>query len=302
MIHTENWQRPETKSRHLAAVNGVVIPSKVPLGQLPDQGREVPDISDLLYPCSICDRKFAKKASVKNHMWPCVQRNGNPNGVRWDDACNNKIDLIWSSDLVTEYEVIHSVSFAPVADFSSARGQDVDLEDTESGPGPVEDDETVKVQLGDYSLTNSPSGPVQSPPIISVHPSLTQHLSPPSTSNSHQTPQAPSRMDSMPSRLSHHPSQQTFQSHSSTTSQVMSPTSIPYNENLRMDILSNEALLLMVQAWQETEQHLGEEYVTDHPQFQNVMDELWQRGIVDEDSNFLIDVQKVDRFARRVMP
>ena len=67
-----------------------------------------------------------------------------------------------------------------------------------------------------------------------------------------------------------------------------------------MDILSNEALLLMVKAWQEAAQHVGEEYVMDHAQFQNVMDELWQRGIVDEDSNWLIDAQKVDRFARRV--
>ena len=297
VIHTRNMKQRET--RNLAAVNGVVIPSKVPSGQLPNQGGKVPVISHSLYSCSICGRKFVKKHHVKIHMWPCVQRNGNPNGVRWDDACNNKVDLIWSSDLVPEYEFFHSVSFQPVTDIRSASGQDVDLEDTDCEPGPVEDDKTDKVQLGDYSLTSSPSGRVRSPPIISSQSSLTQHLTPPSTSNSHQTLPPPSPIDSVPSRLLPHPSQQTSQPHSSTTSQVTSPPSIPYNENLRMDILSNEALLLMVQAWQGTAQHVGEEYVTDHPQFQNVMDELWQRGIVDEDSNWLIDV--VDRFARRVV-
>ncbi|KAM0804785.1 hypothetical protein BDR22DRAFT_885452 [Usnea florida] len=39
----------ETRNRNLAAVNGVVIPSKVPLGQLPDQGRKVqPEIENTL--------------------------------------------------------------------------------------------------------------------------------------------------------------------------------------------------------------------------------------------------------------
>ena len=45
VIQTENrtqrGNKRETRKRNLAAVNGVVIPSKVPLGQLPDQGQKV---------------------------------------------------------------------------------------------------------------------------------------------------------------------------------------------------------------------------------------------------------------------
>ena len=44
----------------------------------------------MIYPCSICGRRFNRKANVKVHMAPCVKRNGNPNGVRWDDALRDR--------------------------------------------------------------------------------------------------------------------------------------------------------------------------------------------------------------------
>lgn len=81
----ERAARNATDAQHLAAVSGVVIPSKVPQGQIPDQGRWEDD-EQKVYPCSICDRKFRVKAHVKVHMWPCVKRNGNPNGACWDEA------------------------------------------------------------------------------------------------------------------------------------------------------------------------------------------------------------------------
>ena len=80
--------RNATDARQLAAVSGVVIPSKFSQGHLPDQGRWEED-EGKVYPCSVCDRKFRVKAHVKVHMWPCVKRNGNPNGVCWDDAWKN---------------------------------------------------------------------------------------------------------------------------------------------------------------------------------------------------------------------
>lgn len=84
----ERAERNTRDARRLAAVSGVVIPSKVPSGQLPQQGRWKED-ERMRYPCSICGRKFAKKYHVQSHMAPCVKRNGNPNGARWDDAWKN---------------------------------------------------------------------------------------------------------------------------------------------------------------------------------------------------------------------
>ena len=69
----------------LAAVNGVVIPSKL-------AGRRVPRIfvhgikardSNLF--CPLCKCAFGKKYNVKTHFLACVNRNGNPDGLRWDD-------------------------------------------------------------------------------------------------------------------------------------------------------------------------------------------------------------------------
>ena len=78
-------ERNEIDARRLAAVSGVVIPSQVPPGQLPNQGRWKKD-ERMKHACSVCGRKFALKYHVQSHMSACVKRNGNPNGARWDDA------------------------------------------------------------------------------------------------------------------------------------------------------------------------------------------------------------------------
>ena len=121
-LRKRTTERVKTRFKRFTAVNGVVMPSKVPLGQLPDQGIQVSGIIDSLYACSICARKFARKDNVGTHMWPCVQRNGNPNGVRWDDAWNHGVNSTGSSDLGPKYadfRVFHSNQLltleAPVA-------------------------------------------------------------------------------------------------------------------------------------------------------------------------------------------
>ena len=73
----------------LAAINGVMIPSKIPPGQTPNQGIWVAK-EIYVHPCSICGRRFFRKEQVKSHMPACVERNGNPNGVRWDDAWSDE--------------------------------------------------------------------------------------------------------------------------------------------------------------------------------------------------------------------
>ena len=71
----------------LAAVNGIVIPSKLSAGQLPNQG-EYERNERQVHPCIICDRRFAARQKVRLHFPACVKRNGNPTGARWNDAWN----------------------------------------------------------------------------------------------------------------------------------------------------------------------------------------------------------------------
>ncbi|KAM0801874.1 hypothetical protein BDR22DRAFT_144556 [Usnea florida] len=123
----------------------------------------------------------------------------------------------------------------------------------------------------------------------------------PSTSNLHQTSPASSLVNSAPSGLpqqSHQPATSTL---SQTTPQTGSQPSTPYDPNLRMDILTNGALLAMVEAWQDTAEYVGAEVTMDHPHFQRLMQELFDRGIVDENSRWVVDPEAVNLLARRVV-
>lgn len=76
----------------LNAVNGVVIPSKLAPGESP---KTVPSLArpgaSLDFMCPLCDQSFGKKDHVKSHFPACVNRNGNPDGLRWDE------DMPWAS-------------------------------------------------------------------------------------------------------------------------------------------------------------------------------------------------------------
>lgn len=54
----------------------------------------------------------------------------------------------------------------------------------------------------------------------------------------------------------------------------------PYDPCLRMDVLTNKALLSMVQAWQEVIHYGEERYTLQHPHFQHVMNELVKRDMM----------------------
>ena len=72
----------------LAAVNGVVIP-------VPQASYEEPlELSDnplnierqANYLCPLCGAEFSQKYEIGPHFVTCVRRNGNPDGVCWDDS------------------------------------------------------------------------------------------------------------------------------------------------------------------------------------------------------------------------
>ena len=83
---TQPAKRIRKKKMPLAAVNGVVIPSRIASGSHPNQGLitgQPPASQD--FHCSICNRGFALKDRVRQHFPVCVNRNGNPYGLKWDD-------------------------------------------------------------------------------------------------------------------------------------------------------------------------------------------------------------------------
>ena len=71
----------------LAAVNGIIIPSKLLPGTLPIKHKSMasPD-AHLTMLCPRCKGAFGKRDHVKSHFAACVGRNGNPGGLRWDDG------------------------------------------------------------------------------------------------------------------------------------------------------------------------------------------------------------------------
>lgn len=84
----------------LHRVNGVVIPSLQKPGQPPiqspytrcrqEKALKRRDRGGKNY-CLICDDAFPTGAQLKSHFVPCVQRNGNPHGYRWNDSMGRRI-------------------------------------------------------------------------------------------------------------------------------------------------------------------------------------------------------------------
>ena len=81
-------ERKKKFNDRLNAVNGVVIPPKLPPRKKsqvqPSQSR--PSSTPLQISCPLCKSLFGKKDHVRSHFPACVDRNGNPDGLRWDDG------------------------------------------------------------------------------------------------------------------------------------------------------------------------------------------------------------------------
>ena len=80
-------ERTKKRNDRLSAVNGVVIPSKLAVGQLPYTGPCQPSDSATLHlSCPLCKGPFSRPDHVRSHFPACVDRNGNPDGLRWNDG------------------------------------------------------------------------------------------------------------------------------------------------------------------------------------------------------------------------
>ena len=80
-------ERTKRFNDRLDAVNGVVTPSKLLPGILPDKHKSKAHAdAHLSMFCPRCKGGFAKRDHVKSHFATCVGHNGNPEGLRWDDG------------------------------------------------------------------------------------------------------------------------------------------------------------------------------------------------------------------------
>ena len=83
-------ERTHSQKARLAAVDGVVIPSRLPAGKSPSCRTSYRSSDRHVYPCSICGRKFIEKGTLRAHFLACVKRNGNPTGARWDSSLDKE--------------------------------------------------------------------------------------------------------------------------------------------------------------------------------------------------------------------
>lgn len=89
----------------------------------------------------------------------------------------------------------------------------------------------------------------------------------------------------------------------SDTQLVSSPLGyvMPYDPNLRMDNLTNGALLAMGKAWEDA-MHCGEKgHYAEHPHFQMIMHELWMRDMIDSNSIWIVNPARVNMLWRRTL-
>lgn len=72
----------------LNAVNGVVIPPKRPPRMTPQtqHSKPYPSTPFQQFSCPLCKSLFGRRDHVRSHFVACVNRNGNPDGLRWDDG------------------------------------------------------------------------------------------------------------------------------------------------------------------------------------------------------------------------
>lgn len=80
----------------LAGVNGVVLPSRVLEGEglykkRPLHSNRHRGTKKSRMTCIICDADCRDQRGLRAHFVVCVERNGNPNGARWDDPLKNRV-------------------------------------------------------------------------------------------------------------------------------------------------------------------------------------------------------------------
>lgn len=77
--------RARTFREKLEAVNGVIIPSKLDIGQIPSKPQNLGHDHMRERVCPICRAGFRTNYHVQSHFASCVEKHGNPRGAKWDD-------------------------------------------------------------------------------------------------------------------------------------------------------------------------------------------------------------------------
>ena len=87
--HYESERKTKFNNR-FNAVNGVVIPPKLPAVK-PAQSQTGKPRSSIQsqFSCPLCKCCFVRRDNIRSHFPVCVERNGNPDGLRWDDGVPN---------------------------------------------------------------------------------------------------------------------------------------------------------------------------------------------------------------------
>ena len=116
--------RSKNRSDRLEAVNGVVIPSKLAEGELPKNlASRTRANTPLHWLCPICRGAFGQKDHVKSHFPACVERNGNPYGMRWDSGLPSRRRGPRASNNRNGEEDVAGATFRRDVLMSSRRGQ-----------------------------------------------------------------------------------------------------------------------------------------------------------------------------------
>ncbi|CAD6568604.1 MAG: hypothetical protein ASARMPREDX12_001594 [Alectoria sarmentosa] len=256
-------ERNRNAKERLAAVNGIVIPSKLSAGQLPSQGTFERNERQK-NPCIICGRKFVEKRQVRAHSVTCVKRNGNPTGARWDDALKSAASPAGPMKLQMEDSWPEDYRFEDIE--SGGLGMDSLLSDRFNKLNPQPASATLQGLQPSLPYIQQINPQIAAPPFSGV-PSYNAHLN---TPNLQPIPSSSNGME-------------------------------PYDPHLRLDLLTNQALLSMVQAWQEVIYCGEERYTLEHPHFQDLMKELVKRDMVSVSWKWTVDIAEVDMALTRAM-
>ena len=80
-------QRTKAHLDRLNATSGIVIPSKLPRGQVPPPNpSKAKDQTNLPFVCPRCKSRYGRPDHVRSHFPSCIEQYGNPEGVKWSDG------------------------------------------------------------------------------------------------------------------------------------------------------------------------------------------------------------------------
>ena len=282
---------PEFEKR-LAKVNGVVIASKIPEGgkvlkpttqRYERYVRTTNRKTKRTRICIICGFDSRGARGLRDHFVVCVERNGNPNGVRWDDALQPPAMPAGPVNMQSRYKssLARYPLFKTYLDIGSG-SQEIQCEG---------------LQPRDYELNNG-----------NIHVRGQQKSLPDRFDNRHPQPISALSDDGLQlyhpdiPQIDHPSSVHLYDPHPEYLNPELKCPYLNASEpRIRVDVLTNKTLLSMLQAWQDLIYDRGMEYTLQHPRFQELMKELVERNVISADWTWTVDVEEVDMAFARVV-